>query len=158
MRRRATAASAIVTVNLWFDRPVIDESFVGMPGREMQWIFDKQRLLGERSSHLSLVSSGADHIAARRNKTRSSTSRCKRVQAAFPASREAVITRSIVVRGETGHVLGGPRAARPSGHGDSVPGLFLAGDGLIRDSPLRSRAPRSEWSRAADAVLEYLKH
>ena len=48
-RRRAmrTAASPIVTVNLWFDRPVLDEPFVGLPGRAMQWVFDK-RLMSRR--------------------------------------------------------------------------------------------------------------
>ena len=54
----ATAASPIVTVNLWFDCPVTTHSFVGLPGRAMQWVFDKRAILGDASSHLSLVSSG----------------------------------------------------------------------------------------------------
>src|SRR5262245_56333252 len=33
---RRTSASPIVTVNLWFDRPVLDEPFIGLPGRTMQ--------------------------------------------------------------------------------------------------------------------------
>ena len=32
----ATDACPIVTVHLWFDRPVLDEPFVGLPGRAMQ--------------------------------------------------------------------------------------------------------------------------
>ena len=32
----------IVTVNLWYDGTVIEESFVGLPGRVMQWVFDKR--------------------------------------------------------------------------------------------------------------------
>src|SRR5262249_43341381 len=31
-------AKPIVTVNLWYDRPVMDDEFVGLPGREMQWV------------------------------------------------------------------------------------------------------------------------
>src|SRR5262249_29331841 len=40
----AMRASPIVTVNVWFDRPVIDDLFVGLPGRVMQWVFDKRRI------------------------------------------------------------------------------------------------------------------
>jgi hypothetical protein len=49
----------IVTVNLWFDRVVTTQDLVGLPGRTMQWVFDKRRVFGEQASHLSLVSSGA---------------------------------------------------------------------------------------------------
>src|SRR5262249_25989385 len=52
----------IVTVNLWYDRVVMDEAFVGLPGRRMQWVFDKRRAFGEGASHLSLVASGADAL------------------------------------------------------------------------------------------------
>jgi hypothetical protein len=41
-----TAASPIVTVNLWFDRVVTDHVLVGLPGRTMQWVFDKRRVFG----------------------------------------------------------------------------------------------------------------
>ena len=59
----AMASKPIVTVNLWYDRPVMDDAFVGLPGREMQWVFDKRQAFGERASHLSLVASGADRLA-----------------------------------------------------------------------------------------------
>ena len=46
----------------------MDEPFVGLPGRAMQWVFDKRScalLAGaQRASHLSLVSSGADALVA----------------------------------------------------------------------------------------------
>ncbi len=60
----AMDAKPIVTVNLWYDRPVMDEAFVGLPGREMQWVFDKRIAFGGTASHLSLVSSGAVRLAA----------------------------------------------------------------------------------------------
>ena len=46
-----TAASPIVTVNLWFDRVVTDQMFIGLPGRTMQWVFDKRTVFGEQASH-----------------------------------------------------------------------------------------------------------
>src|SRR6202040_543667 len=56
------AASPIVTVNIWFDRRVMDEPFIGLPGRAMQWVFDNRLVFGGDASHLSLVSSGAASI------------------------------------------------------------------------------------------------
>ncbi|MSO82361.1 MAG: FAD-dependent oxidoreductase, partial [Acidobacteria bacterium] len=60
-----TAASPIVTVNLWFDRVVTERMLVGLPGRTMQWVFDKRTVFGEQASHLSLVSSGAEEVVSR---------------------------------------------------------------------------------------------
>ena len=51
-------------MNLWYDRAVMDDEFVGLPGRQMQWVFDKRRVFGESASHLSLVASGAEALAA----------------------------------------------------------------------------------------------
>jgi len=154
---RATASSAIVTVNLWFDRSVIDESFVGMPGREMQWIFDKQRLFGERSSHLSLVSSGADHLAVRRNDEILDMA-VREVHAAFPASRTAAITRSIVVREKRATFSVAPGQPGRPGTVTSVPGLFLAGDWIDTGLPATIESAAASGHRAADAVFEYLRN
>ena len=60
----------IVTVNLWYDRRVMDEPFVGLPGRSMQWVFDKRLAFGSETSHLSLVASGADALARRAHRRR----------------------------------------------------------------------------------------
>ncbi|HEY0875184.1 MAG TPA: hydroxysqualene dehydroxylase HpnE, partial [Vicinamibacterales bacterium] len=60
----AMTSMPIATVNLWYDRIVMDEPFVGLSGRTVQWIFDKRRVFGETSSHLSLVVSAAGSVAA----------------------------------------------------------------------------------------------
>ena len=52
----------IVTVNLWYDRIVMDEAFVGLTGRTVQWVFDKRLAFGSDASHLSLVASGAEEL------------------------------------------------------------------------------------------------
>ena len=56
-----------MTVNLWFDRPLFPEPFIGLPGRTMQWVFDKRTIVGGKLTHLSLVSSGAAPVVARSN-------------------------------------------------------------------------------------------
>ena len=39
----AMRSSPIVTANLWFDRPVLTQPFLGLPGRSFQWAFDRAR-------------------------------------------------------------------------------------------------------------------
>jgi hydroxysqualene dehydroxylase len=58
-----TAALPIVTVNLWYDRPVMDEPFVGLFECDIHWIFDKRQAFGSSASHLSLVTSAARDLA-----------------------------------------------------------------------------------------------
>jgi hydroxysqualene dehydroxylase len=62
-RAAAMDSSPIVTLNLWPDRPVMQQAFVGFPGRPFQWVFDKSKVTNEGARHLSLVSSGASSIA-----------------------------------------------------------------------------------------------
>ncbi len=66
----AMGSKPIVTVNLWYDRRVMEEPFVGLPGRAMQWVFDKRLTFGRETSHLSLVASGADALASERTRRR----------------------------------------------------------------------------------------
>jgi squalene-associated FAD-dependent desaturase len=55
-------SSAIVSVNLWFDRPVTGRQFIGLIGTEIQWLFNKDALsmTGKKSNHLALVISAAN--------------------------------------------------------------------------------------------------
>ena len=59
----------IVTVNLWFDRPVMDEPFVGLPGRRMQWVFDKRIAFG--NGRRTCRSCRAARRRSRRSRTKS---------------------------------------------------------------------------------------
>ena len=58
----ATRPSPIASVNLWLDRQVLSAPFLGLPGRAMQWVFDKEQMFDAATSHLTLVSSGADGV------------------------------------------------------------------------------------------------
>ena len=127
----ATAAqmtpSPIVTVNLWYDRAVTDTALVGLPGRTFQWVFDKGRILGETASHLSLVSSGADAVAALDNDAVVARARDE-VAAALPPARAAQVRRAVVVREKRATFSLAPgQPPRPAAE-TAVKGLFLAGD------------------------------
>jgi squalene-associated FAD-dependent desaturase len=127
-------ASPIVTVNLWFDRPVLDVPFLGLPGRVMQWVFDKRFVFGEQASHLSLVSSGAAEIVAQSNEEIAAIAIAE-IRGALPAAAAATLTRTKVVREKRATFSLAPgEPARPSTT-TPVAGLLLAGDWIATGLP-----------------------
>jgi hydroxysqualene dehydroxylase len=124
----------IVTVNLWYDRRVMDEPFVGLPGREMQWVFDKRLAFGSEASHLSLVSSGATRLAALGSSELIAVA-AREMQEALPAARAAALVRATVVREKQATFSLAPgQPARP-GSATPVKGLYLAGDWIDTGLP-----------------------
>jgi zeta-carotene desaturase len=148
---RRTAASPIVTVNLWFDRIVTERPFVGLPGRTFQWVFDKRMACGAAASHLSLVSSGAEAIVARSNQELIDTA-VDEISAALPATHGATIVRALVVREKRATFSVAPgQPPRPSMRTD-VPGLFLAGDWIDTGLPATIEGAVISGHAAAQAV------
>ena len=151
-----TAASPIVTVNLWFDRLVTDRVLVGLPGRTMQWVFDKRTVFGGRASHLSLVSSGADAVVARGNQELIDLALAD-VAGALPGACPAALLRAVVVRERraTFSVAPGQPPRPPTRTG--VPGLFLAGDWIDTGLPGTIEGAVLSGHMAAAAAAEYLR-
>jgi squalene-associated FAD-dependent desaturase len=152
---RGTPASPIVTVNVWFDRPVMDSSFLGLPGRTMQWVFDKRALVGADASHLSLVSSGAAALVGRSNVEIVDLALAE-LRSALPAARTAVVRRAIAVREKqaTFSVARG-LPARPATR-TAVPNLFLAGDWIDTGLPATIESAVVSGHAAAVAAAEFL--
>jgi zeta-carotene desaturase len=147
-----TAASPIVTVNLWFDRVVTEHILVGLPGRTMQWVFDKRRVFGEQTSHLSLVSSGAEKVVSLTNEELIDLA-LREVRAAIPAACAADVRRAVVVREKRATFSVAPgQPPRPSTR-TAVPGLFLAGDWIDTGLPATIEAAVRSGHMAADAAL-----
>jgi squalene-associated FAD-dependent desaturase len=148
---RGMASSPIVTVNLWFDRPVFDEPFVGLPGRAMQWVFDKRAVIGDRASHLSLVSSGATPLVARSNSDLIEIAHQELVDAQ-PSARLAVRLRATVIREpQATFSLAPGQPARPDTI-TPIQGLYLAGDWIATGLPATIESAVRSGHRAADAV------
>jgi predicted NAD/FAD-dependent oxidoreductase len=149
---RSTAASPIVTVNLWFDRQVIDEPFVGLPGRVMQWVFDKRTVFGDVASHLSLVSSGAAEVLQRTNPELIALAHGELLDA-LPPVRSARLLRATVVREPraTFSLAPGqpPRPATRTG----VAGVYLAGDWIETGLPGTIEGAVRSGHRAAEAAM-----
>ena len=123
----ALGSSPIVTVNVWFDGPVMTEPFIGLIGGPMHWVFDKSAIFGEQAGHLSIVSSGATDLASMDNAAITGAV-LEQLQRALPLSRSRQLLRSVVVREHRATFSlapGGP--ARPAA-ATALPGFYLAGD------------------------------
>ena len=134
-----SAASAleslpIVTVNLWFDRAVMDEPLVGMPGRNFQWVFDRRAIVGGSVSHLSLISSGADAIVAKSNEELT-TMALDELGAALPATRSARVKKAVAVREKRSTFSLAPGAPPRPQTETPIDGLLLAGDWIETGLP-----------------------
>ena len=152
---RLTPASPIVTVNVWFDRPVMETAFLGLPGRTMQWVFDKRALFGDDAWHLSLVSSGASTLVDRSNSDIVDIALAE-LREALPAARAAVVRRAIAVREKNATFSVAPGLpARPSTR-TGVPGLFLAGDWIDTGLPATIESAVVSGHAAAVAAAGYL--
>jgi hydroxysqualene dehydroxylase len=160
-RASQMASSPIVTVNLWFDRDVlgdVDAPFVGLPGRSMQWVFDKRAVFGGDASHLSLVSSGASPLVAQTNEELIADAHDELLDA-LPAVRRASLVRATVVREPRATFSLAPgQPARPQ-VATPVRGLYLAGDWIDTGLPATIESAVRSGHRAADrAASERLIH
>jgi squalene-associated FAD-dependent desaturase len=151
-RAAAMASSPIITVNLWFDRPVIDEPFLGLPGRAMQWVFDKRAVFGDGASHLSLVSSGATPLVDQTNDELVAAAHQELLEA-LPGIRPARLLRKTVIREPRATFSLAPgQPPRPESR-TPVRGLFLAGDWLDTGLPATIESAVRSGHTAADLAL-----
>lgn len=124
---RRMRACPIVSVNLWLDRPVLDAPFIGMPGREMQWIFNRSAVVGDCASHVTLVSSGAVRLASM-GKDGVIALALSTIHDAFPGAIRAKLRHASVVRERRATFSVAPGEPERPGAETGVPGLYLAGD------------------------------
>jgi squalene-associated FAD-dependent desaturase len=159
----AMQSKPIVTVNLWYDRKVMDEPFVGLPGRRVQWVFDKSAIVRPQEgrdgttagtpSHLSLVSSGADAIVRESDDALVSHAAAE-IAEAIPAATRARLTRATVIREKRATFSLAPGEPTRPGARTPVPGLYLAGDWTDTGLPGTIESAVVSGHRAARALLE----
>jgi len=152
----ACESSPIATVNLWFESDVLEDAFVGFPGRTFQWAFDRRRLTGTAQSHLSLVSSGAAAICAMPNQDLVALA-MRELAGAIPAAARTRLRHASVVRERRATFSLKPGSpARPATR-TSIGGLLLAGDWIDTGLPATIESAVLSGHRAAEAVLASLR-
>lgn len=147
----ATPPSPIVTVNLWFDRIVMRDAVVGLPGRLMQWVFDKRLVFGESTSHLSLVSSGAADVLRWTNPQLIDRA-LDDLRGALPLVRDAALTRATVIREPRATFSVAPAQPERPQTRTAVQGLYLAGDWIDTGLPATIESAVRSGHLAAEAA------
>jgi hydroxysqualene dehydroxylase len=145
------ASLPIVTVNLWFDRVVMHDPLVGLPGRKFQWVFDRSALVGGPASHLSLISSGAESIVARSNHDLTAIA-LDEVRGALPEAREARLKKSVAVREKRSTFSLAPDAPPRPATRTAIEGLLLAGDWIETGLPATIESAVISGTAAAQAA------
>ncbi len=145
-------SAPIVTVNLWFDRSVLDAPFLGLPGRAFQWAFDKRRVSPGQATHVSLVCSGATEVVGLDNDAIVARAH-QELAAAVPAARRARLVRGTAVRER--RATFSLAAGEPSRPATDTPlaGFLLAGDWIDTGLPATIESAVVSGHRAARAVL-----
>ena len=149
----ALRPAPIISINLWFDRPVTDLDFVGLRGTAVQWLFNKGKILGSGEHYVTLVLSGA-HAHVGRPKDELLAVAWRELGELLLATREAKLVHSLVIkeRFATFSPGVGVEAVRPAAQ-TPVRGLYLAGDWTATGLPATIEGAVQSGYAAAQEIL-----
>ena len=175
----ATDASPIASVNLWLSRRILRSPFLGLPGRTMQWVFDKEqvfdapfglnarsgrasageapRALEKAASHITLVSSGANAVMTVDNDDLIALA-LRELREALPDARSAKVVRASVVRERRATYSLAPGQPKRPQTATDVKGLVLAGDWIETGLPATIEGAALSGRRAAGALSAGKEH
>lgn len=151
----------IVSVHLWFDRPVLETDFVGLLGTTTQFAFNRSRLTGEangsgRQAVSAVVSAGRDvvewdtaHIA---------DTAVADLRALLPGARAAKLLRVVVVKERHATISLTPAVEqrRPPAL-TAIENFVLAGDWIQTGLPATIESAVVSGNRAAALVAGVLR-
>jgi uncharacterized protein with NAD-binding domain and iron-sulfur cluster len=148
-----------VTINLWFDRIVMDQEFVALLDSRVHWVFNKSKMYGSTVSsrqYLSLVISGAASLVAMDSRDLVNVA-LEDLSRVFPRIRGAELVHSLVVKEKraTFSPRPGVEEHRPSSK-TQVENLFLAGDWTDTGYPATIEGAVLSGRKAAEGIAEML--
>jgi len=144
----------IISINLWFERPITGMDFVGLRGTTVQWLFNRSKVSSAAENCVSLVLSGA-HTHIDHSKEDLLALALRDLSELFPAVHGVKMTRSLVIkeRFATFSPSVGIGALRPPTR-SPIRGLYLAGDWTATGLPATIEgAVRSGNSAAVEALI-----
>jgi len=152
-------SSPIITINLWFDRVVMDQDLVALLDSRVHWVFNKSKIYGIQNStrqYLSLVISGAGPFV--------NLSSEELVNAAvvdlhkfLPRTKVANVVHFLVLKEKRATFSPRPEAEqhRPASQ-TPVSNLFLAGDWTNTGYPATIEGAVLSGRKAAEGAAEFL--
>lgn len=146
-------AVPIVTVNLWYDRPVLDTPFAGLIGRTAQWVFDRRAIAGGASTHVSVITSAAAGLSERADAAIIDVI-ASDLRETLPLAKAAQVTRATVIREKQATFSVRPGSPERPVERTPLPGFFLAGDWLRTGLPGTIEGAVRSGNRAAYQILQ----
>jgi squalene-associated FAD-dependent desaturase len=152
--------STIITINLWFNRQVMEEEFVGLLDSPIHWVFNKSRIFsndGRGGCYLACVISGAGEMRSWKNEQLVDLA-LGELSKAYPVLESAKLLRSIVVREKRATLSASPVAqALRLGARTALKNFFLAGDWTDTGLPPTLESAVASGFKASELVDQYLK-
>jgi zeta-carotene desaturase len=160
-------ASPIISIQLWFDRMIMEKEFAALVDTRVQWVFDKSwkfrkhlgretvKLQKEKGQHLSLVISGAQEFVEM-SKEELLTISMKDLRRVLPKAKNANIVHSIVIKEKRATFSPSPglEAIRPLPK-TSISNLFLAGDWTNTGLPATIEGAVLSGKKTAELICEF---
>lgn len=147
--------SPIISIQLWFDRVVLEEEFAALIDTTIQWVFNKTsrtKTAGLGAQHLSLVMSGA-HKFIDMDKKELVALALKDLSRVLPKVREASLVHSFVLKEKRATFSPIPKlnSIRPL-QNTSIPNFFLAGDWTNTGFPATIEGAIGSGKEAAELI------
>ena len=145
--------SPIISVHLWFDRPVLASDFVGFVGTTTQFVFNRTKLTAQGNGNgrqfvSAVISAGREIVG--QDTSRIAETVVADIKALLPAARPARLLRSVVVKEKHATISTTPEAEqiRPSAE-TPIRNFFLAGDWIQTGLPATIESAVLSGHRAA---------
>ena len=144
----------IISINLWFDRPITDLDFAGLRGATAQWLFNRGKIADRRDGYVTLVLSGAYRQIAK-SKDELLATALRELGDFFPEAGQAHLLHSLVIkeRFATFSPTCEAEELRPAAR-TPVRGLFLAGDWTATGLPATIEGAVQSGYAAAQAMKD----
>jgi len=149
--------SPMVSIHLWFDRPVLDEEFIGLIDSPIQWVFDKSRLWTKgdtQAKALACITSGAYDLIDRSKEDLIALAQ-KELGRFFPEVRKAKLIHARLIKERQATYSCTPEAERwrPE-QKTSYENFFLAGDWTRTGLPATIESAVISGHRCAELILQ----
>ncbi|MDI6767041.1 MAG: hydroxysqualene dehydroxylase HpnE [Bacteroidota bacterium] len=150
--------SPIVSINLWFDKEFMDVDYIGLIDRNLQWIFNRRKLMnesalvGKSTSYITAVISAAYKLV-NLPKEELITLALKDIHDTFPESRKAKLLHSVIIKEKRATISATNEVEqlRPS-PGTPIENFYLAGDWTNTGLPATIEGAVISGFKAAEMV------
>ncbi len=154
------SSAPIISIHLWFDTEFMEQEFVGVIGKSVQWIFNRRKIIQESKSgggYISCVISGAYELIDF-SKDKLVEIALNDIQDMYPDSKKAKLIHSVVIKEKRATLADTatidsyrPEAKTP------IDNFYLAGDWTATGLPATIEGAVKSGCTAAELVLNNLR-